>query len=308
MPELRNICVQVTDAKDQVLPEYGVQRLRGNRKVSAYIQSETNKSFRVSVQAKMPYSPTEILAPHKYATRSKDSGCPTSIENVDDMPYIKLEEDDMDGLAHSDNESLSIRRLPASVAPKKNLSSPLRPSHDHPTAGPPPYHILVSLYLDGRQTPERRAIVYLDPCHPDFDAVVIMKSRMVQNRYGILTEHAWVFKDVGIETIFENMLIDGHLEEETLEDEMVEAFGSAVLDAERDIAREERVHVGKIVVELQRVTLSDKRTKHDFKAKHQEGEADDIDMGGIRPDIAHSAGSVYHHLSSLPCPRDPQDF
>ena len=291
MPELRNVTVQVTDSKNQVLPEYGVQRLKGNKKVSAYVQSETNKAFRISVQAKIPYSPTEIPVPHKYPTRSKAAECPPSIEDDNDVPYIKLEDEEMDGLAHSDTDFLSLRRTPA---PKKIFSSPLRPSNEFQLAAPPPYHILVSLYLDGRQTAERKAVVYLNPHDPDFDAVVRIKSRMVQDRNGTLTEHAWVFKEVGIETIFEKMLINGHLTEETPEDEIVEAFESTGLGAESDITREERSRVGKIVVELKRVTLGDKRTKPDFKAKHQEGEADDIDMDGIRPDIAHSAGSVYH--------------
>ncbi len=75
---------------------------------------------------------------------------------------------------------------------------------------PPPFHLLATLYLDGRENAERKVIVYLDPEDEEFfwpDGRVFFKSRWVETQTGGLVERGWVFKDVGIETAFEKMLI-----------------------------------------------------------------------------------------------------
>ena len=71
---------------------------------------------------------------------------------------------------------------------------------------PPPFDLLATLYLDGREKAERRVIVYLDPEYEDFSpgfkgdtARQIMRSRLVRGNDGSIHEHAWIFKDIGIE-------------------------------------------------------------------------------------------------------------
>ena len=62
----------------------------------------------------------------------------------------------------------------------------------------PPYSFVASLYIDGRQNPERRKIVYLDQDQSDFPhphGKISFESRRVQSGDGTMTEHIWVFKE-----------------------------------------------------------------------------------------------------------------
>lgn len=80
------------------------------------------------------------------------------------------------------------------------------------TPPPPPFDLLATLYLDGRKKPERKVIVYLDPRYEDFKpgpghrtSRQTMRHRWVRGNDGKIQEHAWVFKDIGIETILARM-------------------------------------------------------------------------------------------------------
>ncbi len=55
MPEYRDITVHVTTSEGEDLPEWGVQRFRHINKTSAYIQSQTDMPFRVTITPKIPY-------------------------------------------------------------------------------------------------------------------------------------------------------------------------------------------------------------------------------------------------------------
>jgi hypothetical protein len=59
MPSIRDISVHVTDSQDVQLEEWGVQHLRTHTKqdkVSAYIKATTGISFRIMIEAKIPYT------------------------------------------------------------------------------------------------------------------------------------------------------------------------------------------------------------------------------------------------------------
>ena len=49
MPTYRDLTVQVTDANDIPLTEYGVRKLDRAKLSTCYIQSETNKAFRIKI-------------------------------------------------------------------------------------------------------------------------------------------------------------------------------------------------------------------------------------------------------------------
>jgi len=159
------------------------------------------------------------------------------------------------------------------------------------------------MYLDGRSKAERRIVVYLDPDDDDFnkpDGRAQFKTRWVEGRDGKLREHAWMFKDVGIETVFDKMLLSGdhHVSGKVNmrdEDGIIAAMNAADLGAEGDVEREERTKLGQIVVTIERVKLGEKWVDNRFRAKHKEGEADDIDMDGASNEIMHTAGSVQKH-------------
>ena len=154
------------------------------------------------------------------------------------------------------------------------------------------------MYLDGRDKPERRVIVYLDPYDEDYNkpnGEVSIKTRWAQGKDGTLKEQAWVFKDVGIETMFDKLIIAGDIDIATpipkrSEDALVEAMNIAYLSGDADMIREEKSKVGQIVVVIERVKLGEKWRDHHFRAKHEESEYHDVDMQGVGKDITHTAG------------------
>lgn len=181
---------------------------------------------------------------------------------------------------------------------RTHFSSPIRSqaiANDH---SPPPFHLLASLFLDGRQKAERKVIVYLNPNDEDFaypDGKVTFRSRWVQGNDGSLKEHSWVFKDVGIDTIFDKMFISGgenraEILEEHDEDAMVAAMRATGLGVEGD-ANEEKSNLGQILVIVQRVVLGTKWQHKQYHSKHQEDdEAEDVDMAGVKNEITHTTG------------------
>ena len=177
----------------------------------------------------------------------------------------------------------------------QSFSSPAR---SHTNNFPPPFHLMASLFLDGRKKPERRAIVYLNPALEDFsgpDGMVGFKSRLVKCQDGRLSEHSWVFKEVGIETLFDKMLIRGgqnDIEDVNghFEDDLIDAMNTAKLGAEGNLNQDEKSKVGQITVLFYRVTLGEKWLEPKYSSKHKEGDKDDVDMDGTKNEITHTAG------------------
>ena len=194
-----------------------------------------------------------------------------------------------------DSRDRRIRREPSEA--NISLSSP-PPSRDFRRTPPPPFHFLASLYLDGRRKAERKLVVYLDPDDEDFnqpDGKVHFRTRWVQGNDGKLREHGWVFKDVGIETVFDKMLLSGdhhvsgkvHMREE---DSIIAAMNATDLGAEGDVEREERTKLGQIVVTIERIKLGKKWVDGRYRAHHKEGDVDDVEMDGANTEITHTAG------------------
>ena len=162
-----------------------------------------------------------------------------------------------------------------------------------------PYHLLAVLYLDGREKPERKVIVYLDPEDDDFtwpDGRVFFKNRWAETQAGGLVERSWVFRNVGIETAFDRLLISGESADASDgrdEESLVQAMNSASIrrDRRRHIVKEaDRVEAGKVVVTVQRVKLGEKWNDSNFHAKHKEGDEGDVDMDGSITDVTHTTG------------------
>lgn len=153
---------------------------------------------------------------------------------------------------------------------------------------------MASLYLDGRTTPERKIITYLDPKDGDFAGTtgkVFFKNRWVQSKDGALAEHAWVFKEKAIETVFDKLMIATNQARHD-EDAIIEAMRSSGLGRE-DRFVTEKSKVGQIIVDLRRVRLGQKRYERRYRSKHQEGQGNDIDMVELKSDITHSTGFAY---------------
>ena len=136
-------------------------------------------------------------------------------------------------------------------------------------------------------------VVYLDPTNKDFsspDGKVAFKRRWVQSLDGSMTEHAWVFKEKAIETVFDKLMIDGTQANvgDQDDDALIKAMESSGLDARRKMETESKI--GQIVVELRRVALGEKRMEANFRPRHQEGQEEDIDMEGAPQHITHATG------------------
>ncbi len=60
MPQLRDITVRVTDAEGHEFEEWGIQQLRKQNKVSAYITSRSEAAFRITIQPKIPFLTSQL--------------------------------------------------------------------------------------------------------------------------------------------------------------------------------------------------------------------------------------------------------
>ncbi|KAI9812330.1 MAG: hypothetical protein M1827_004779 [Pycnora praestabilis] len=325
MPELRDVTIQVTTTEGEPLKEWGVQHFRRNNKCSCYVQSKTDMSFRVSLQPRIPYVAPDTASAHGYDTRWRGDNRPGffNMENEwEDMEDGRTSRSSNQNLTNSyrpeisnpfTNTSMFRHRSScgrrsssgqrSSFTPIKrelsdNSMNMFHESRDYSRIPPPPFHFLACLYLDGREKPERKIIVYLDPNDSDYNkpnGKVQFKTRWVEGKDGNLREHAWLFRDVGIETVFDKMLISGELNtSDTVfkrdEDDIIAAMDSTELGAEGDDCRERHSKAGQIVVTIQRVKLGEKWNDADFHAKHKEGESDDVDMDGASKEITHTAG------------------
>ncbi len=181
------------------------------------------------------------------------------------------------------------------------LSSPPH-RHDLGKTPPPPFHFLASLFLDGRSQAERKVIVYLDPNEEHFNdphGTVQFRTRWVEGLDGKLREHGWVFKDVGIETVFDKLLIKGDKASGKVsaqdEGSIISSLNAAELGAVGDLKREERMKLGQILVKIERVKLGEKYIDNGYRPKHKEGDMEEVDMDAANKDIVHTAGSVSKH-------------
>ncbi|KAL9061809.1 MAG: hypothetical protein Q9206_000274 [Seirophora lacunosa] len=286
MPKLRNVTVHVTDEKGNDLEEWGVQTLRGS-KVSAYIQSTPDMPFKISIRPKIPYRDEPQLL--------QDTHHRTSGKGFDGI-HIKLEESEAD-----------IDEL----APKSLLADSYRPSGERQRRtwkapykyAVPSFSLLATLYLDGRKKPERRLVVYLDPSDMDFnhpDGLVTFNHRSVQARDGRLKHEAWVFKDIGIETVFKRLaVIDGSMDVENSDELLINAINTSRLSDRHGQVTQEHGKVGQIVVELERIRLGKKfrDANYQSRSKHHDGDHDDVDMDGLGQDVAHH--TAHKHVRTL---------
>ena len=136
-------------------------------------------------------------------------------------------------------------------------------------------------------------IIYLDPYNSNFIEESQFRARFAEGRDGNLREQFWVFKEVGVETIFDKMLISGERQSSEKvykreEDDLLAAMNAYGMDDEDQIKRDEDTGAGKIVVTFERVTLGDSYVDYDYRAKHHEDQ--DMDVDRKANDITHTTG------------------
>ncbi|KAL8945074.1 MAG: hypothetical protein Q9216_000058 [Gyalolechia sp. 2 TL-2023] len=166
----------------------------------------------------------------------------------------------------------------------------------------PPFSLLATLYLDGRSKPERSLIVCLDPNNDAFppNGTVSFKCRRVQGENRTVNEQAWVFKEVGIETILEKMALrDRPQGLRDPEDILVNALHESYLGGEDSQANEERRKVGQIVIKLERVSLGKRFEDHNYHEKHSRSDNDDVDVEGANQGMYLINRFSFEHLRTL---------
>ncbi len=320
MPHLRGVTVHVIDSHGKNLHEWGIQYLRQHdegKRVSAYVQSETDVSFQISLQPDIPF------IAHVPSSDTSGGANNPPMREKSRRTKVGLEDHSLD----RDHKKMSAN----------SLSSPVRPPTRSKNHSAPDFAFLAVLYLDGRRKPERKIskscfrsffallrllfgssdvpktgrtiklylprdmltpnhqVVYTDPADKDFnspDGKVLFKHRWVQSANGKMTEHAWVFKEKAIETVFDKLMIAGSQASivDQDDDALIKAMESSGLDARGGTESEGKV--GQIVVELQRVILGERRKEGNYRSHHQEGQDEDIDMEGVRRDITHATGFI----------------
>ena len=161
------------------------------------------------------------------------------------------------------------------------------------SSGPPPYHFLASLYLNGQQKAERIAGVILDPGHQYYNlGRISMKDRLVRAADGSLRKYPWVFNDIGIHRFMDRMAISEDHATTDSNDERTVAMNIAALDLENDVEKEEKKGLGQIEVIIERVVVQEGLKIDDYHPRHSEGEPEDDSMSEPPLDLSHIARSV----------------
>ena len=250
MPFYRDLTVQVTDANDVPLTEYGVRKLDRARLSTCYIQSETDKAFRI-----------RIVPGEYYFEHSSDSSSEEGTLHPQ-LPKTKLKKHLLSFSDELDEFGRSRRRRPPPILRE-------------------PWHLLATLRLDGRRSFEKRSIVYCDREHPNYSiskGEIIMKFRAYRDEDGYIRECGWLFKEVGIESIFDQLLVSTGEDDEAVpakdEEELLSAFSGLGANSLED--GEEKSTVGQIEITFDRVTVGE--TRHDYwRADYGD---DDMELGG----------------------------
>ncbi|KAL8694694.1 MAG: hypothetical protein Q9218_000705 [Villophora microphyllina] len=297
MPKIRGITVHVTDGSGNALQEWGEQSLRGS-KISAYIKSTTDMPFKVSIQPDLPYIHDAQPLQKKGSQSEEWEDIEDTQVKMEDMREVSaVQKMDLGEKEAYRSSRTRMRQLQTRQDNRKHhlpSSSSIIKHEDFNKPSPSSFSLLATLYLDGRKKPERRSVVYLDPDHEDFnqpDGRIQFKSRLVQRHDGLLEERAWVFKELGIETVFNKIgLLDDTKGLVEPDDQLVNAMGNSTIGNKDLEIIEEPGKVGQIVVELHRITLGRPYYEPQYRASHLDGENEDVDMEGLTNDTAHATG------------------
>ena len=117
-----------------------------------------------------------------------------------------------------------------------------------------------------------------------------MRSRWVRGNDGTIQEHAWVFRDIGIETILDRMALTSNNDyaEKNEEDAVTNALGRTSICHEDDLKKEENSKAGQIEITITRIILGKKKVDSDYRPKHQEGEDCDINIEITKTEVTHT--------------------
>ena len=276
MPTFRDITVHVTDASNEPLTEHGIHKRERAGLSTCYVQSKTDMQFRILIKPgdKMfPYSQREEGSsseegsedgeaketkprwPHTFMTGREVGFRYLTFPPEDEYEAVQREHEgqwlDEFGRTHPQRDQASWQHIEAErkkYLPIASLSAPVTK-----------WHLLATLRLDGRKGFETRCIIYLDKGHAGYgiwNGEYKMKYRLLRDSEGTLRECRWLFKEVGIETVFDSLRLSSG-EKDTVpaqdEEELVSSFQGLGANGLEDA--EEKSSVGQIEVTLERITV-----------------------------------------------------
>lgn len=228
MPHYRQVKVEVLDAGATPLEEHGEITNNRMKMVSCFIQSETNKSFRIGIQ------PDQALLWRSQPEVADEGNIPGPNLLKPSWRTVQRNLPGLPGYVDEFGRSNALRQKP--------------------------WHFIATLRLDGRRNIEKRDFVILDQDHEDFksetDGYTKLKGVTVRDQNGVWHKCDWIFKDVGIDTVFDNLELSGEdagASPAQLEEDLANAFGA--MSASKQNEPEEPSKVGQIEVRLDRVTL-----------------------------------------------------
>ena len=263
MPELNGLVAHVT-SEGENLAEWGTQHLWRVNKVSSYIQSNTNQTFQISIEPRLPWkevqaAPSEVGTSSNY-TRPTNTRSDTSRKTEDS----------------------SLPSFPDSL----------------PSISPnavPRYSFLARVFLDGRKYPDRRSLIYLDPSHANFpmDGIFRIRPRWVNDVDGNMREHQWVFKERAIESALDRL--DLNLQDPATEDVEASLTRSLTSTAIEDMGEEMSQSdnkAGQIFIVLERVILGLTYVDYSHRSVSRTSRGDDSEMGEAGKDVTHTTSLI----------------
>ncbi|KAK4624833.1 uncharacterized protein CLAFUR5_05635 [Fulvia fulva] len=154
-----------------------------------------------------------------------------------------------------------------------------------------PFDFLATLRLDGRETPEKCNIVYLDPANEWYrtpSGEIDMCGKMIrESKDSDVHFHKWVFQEVGIESMIEELSLQFDTQVPEPEDPLVKAMQDMGSNNLAD--KEETAKAGVIEISIQRVIIEQQTTQRPWDAN---GSTSPEAAGGSKTDrnISHTAG------------------
>ncbi|KAI9737773.1 MAG: hypothetical protein M1834_009141 [Cirrosporium novae-zelandiae] len=303
MPEFRGIEVHVTNHQGVNLQEWGTHTFRKHKRISTYIESVSDMRFMVNIKPRIPYIDENSTQPHDFEIRSPDRLPPGSLDKKNEW----TNEEDLKGQKIYQRNGWKIRQDETSNNSSGLLDIKLHTTHHNSATGRSkavkenlvhrpcfPFHFLAMIYLDGRSIPERRYVIYLDPEDEDFRLQTTLRGRLTCNPDGKIVEYSWHFQDVGVETVFDKLIISGEPKSSNFiiqeEEKLLSAMKKVVMGATNPHAEEGNPQPGQIVIKLRRVILGEKGADPDFKGAHEMGKNEDVNMKNAGDNVSHTTG------------------
>lgn len=292
MPLRHGLNVSVISTELEKFTEYGVDTRSRSKLVTAKIEAKTGVHFQIAIRPEYPF-PTEqskkrgssILAgrqsgfhsdnpyeekpstPRKRKREANVSVLDTSSAGEDQRKEAHHDKVNDDLKPRSTHFKKSEPGLPLSVSSESSNPNALSESAGNPNPIPPPFDLIVEVFIDGRTKAEIRSALYLNPSNPYYSpADVILKGRRVwaPSRRGEPMRsciYDWVFTDVGIEVLFERMDVEDTIDDvgkETGGDPEVAGLANLLQNTANVASQDEEdqeLKIGKIEVVFNRAIL-----------------------------------------------------